>query len=115
MATFKAACYDDKGLVTISEAARLELNTTVATMTKTMATRDATISTLQADKADLEKSKVQLETDMKGKDVLLTEKENAVKEANEEEKMPTWAIAIIVVIGAVLLLVIVILGVIVSR
>ena len=87
MTTFKAACYDDKGVVTISEAARL----------------------------DLENSKVQQEADLKAKDVLLTEKENDLKEAKEEEKMPTWAIAIIVVIGAVLLLVIAILGVVVSR
>ena len=85
--TFTAACYDDKGVVTISEAARL----------------------------DLENSKVQQEADLKAKDVLLTEKENDLKEAKEEEKMPTWAIAIIVVVGAVLLLVIVILGVVVSR
>ena len=87
MTTFKAACYDDKGVVTISEAARL----------------------------DLENSKVQQEADLKAKDVLLTEKEKDLKEAKEEEKMPTWAIAIIVVIGAVLLLVIAILGVVVSR
>ena len=87
MTTFKAACYDDKGMVTISEAARL----------------------------DLEKSKVKQEEDLKAKDVLLTEKEKDLKEAKEEEKMPTWAIAIIVVVGAVLLLVIVILGVVVSR
>ena len=87
MTTFKAACYDDKGVVTISEAARL----------------------------DLENSKVQQEADLKAKDVLLTEKENDLKEAKEEEKMPTWAIAIIVVIGAVLLLVIVTLGVVVNR
>merc|ERR1711935_428515 len=61
MATFAAACYDDKGAVTMSETAKLQLmadktsmTTTVATMTTTVATRDATISTLQADKAALQ-------------------------------------------------------------
>merc|ERR1711957_48355 len=97
MATFAAACYDDKGAVTMNETAKLQLMadktsmmTTVATMTTTMATRDATISTLQTDKEKTDKEK-------------------------SEDKMPTWAIAIIVVIGAVLLLVVAILGVVVSR
>merc|ERR1712086_175528 len=38
-----------------------------------------------------------------------------LSEERSEDKMPTWVIAIIVVIGAVLLLVIAILGVVVSR
>ena len=57
---------------------------------------------------DRETSNIQLEADLKNA------KENA-KAENDGEKMPTWAIAIIVVIGAVLLLVIAILGVVVSR
>ena len=111
MATFAAACYDDKGAVTMNETAKLQLmadktsmtttvasmTTTVATMTTTMATRDATIK-------GLETSKIALAADLK-----------TAKADNDGEKMPTWAIAIIVVIGAMFLLVVVILGVVVSR
>ena len=53
---------------------------------------------------ELETINIQLEADLKN-----------AKAENDGEKMPTWAIAIIVVIGAVLLLVIAILGVVVSR
>jgi len=146
MATFAAACYDDKGAVTMSETAKLQLmadktsmTTTVATMTTTMATRDATISTLQVDKAALQADKTTMTTTVVARDATIVEL-RAAKEAAEqdgaakaatieakdvlildqeanlsEDKMPTWAIAIIVVIGAVLLLVIAILGVVVSR
>jgi len=149
MATFAAACYDDKGAVTMNETAKLQLmadktsmTTTVATMTTTMATRDATISTLQVDKAALQADKttmtatvvardatiVELRTakeaaeqdgaaktaTIEAKDVLIVDQQEALSEESED-KMPTWAIAIIVVIGAVLLLVIAILGVVVSR
>merc|ERR1740115_254018 len=163
MATFAAACYDDKGAVTMNETAKLQLmadktsmtttvatmTTTVATMTTTMATRDATISTLtatvvardatistlQTDKATmtttvaakdatistLRTAKEAAEQDgaaktatIEAKDVLIVDQEANLSEESEE-KMPTWAIAIIVVIGAVLLLVVAILGVVVSR
>ena len=104
MATFTAACYDDSGMVTMNETAKVQLiaekdqlEKDKNKMTTTVATRDATIK-------DLETSKIQLEADLKN-----------AKAENDSEKMPTWAIAIIVVIGAVLLLVIAILGVIVSR
>ena len=104
MATFAAACYDEKGSMTMNETAMVQLmadktsmTTTVATMTTTMATRDATIK-------GLETSKIALAADLK-----------TAKADNDGEKMPTWAIAIIVVIGAMFLLVVVILGVIVSR
>merc|ERR1711865_399364 len=71
------------------------------TMTTTVVARDATIVELRAAKA----------ATIEAKDVLIVD-----QEANlSEDKMPTWAIAIIVVIGAVLLLVIAILGVVVSR
>merc|ERR1740115_626278 len=150
MATFAAACYDDKGAVTMNETAKLQLmadktsmTTTVATMTTTMATRDATISTLQVDKAALQADKttmtatvvardatiVELRTakeaaeqdgaaktaTIEAKDVLIVDQQEANLSEESKDKMPTWAIAIIVVIGAVLLLVIAILGVVVSR
>ena len=102
MATFTAACYDDKGVVTMNETAKNQLiadkdqlEKDKNEMTTTVATRDATIK-------DLETSKIQLEADLK----------NAKA---DNDKMPGWAIAIIVVIGAVLLLVIVTLGVVVNR
>jgi len=104
MATFTAACYDDSGMMTMNETAKNQmiaekdqLEKDKNEMTTTVATRDATIK-------DLETSKIQLEADLKN-----------AKAENDGEKMPTWAIAIIVVIGAVLLLVIVTLCVIVSR
>merc|ERR1711865_70200 len=46
---------------------------------------------------------------------IATKTQLIVDGANNGEKMPTWAIGIIVVIGAMFLLVVVILGVIVSR
>merc|ERR1712008_468062 len=82
------------------------LQTDKATMTTTMATRDATISTLQTDKATMTATVVARDATIS---TLQMDKEKS------EDKMPTWAIAIIVVIGAVLLLVVAILGVVVSR
>ena len=108
MATFTAACYDDKGTVTMSETEKLQLMADKDAMTATVKTRDETIATRDKKIKDLETSNIQLEADLKNA------KENA-KAENDGEKMPTWAIAIIVVIGAVLLLVIAILGVVVSR
>ena len=111
MATFTAACYDDKGVVTMNETAKNQLiadknamTATVKTRDETIATRDKKIKDLETSKSNLETSKIQLEADLKN-----------AKAENDGEKMPTWAIAIIVVIGAVLLLVIAILGVIVTR
>jgi len=108
MATFTAACYDDKGVVTMNETAKNQLIADKNAMTATVKTRDETIATRDKKIKDLETSNIQLEADLKNA------KENA-KAENDGEKMPTWAIAIIVVIGAVLLLVIVTLGVVVNR
>merc|ERR1711957_933251 len=92
-----------------------------ASMTTASMTTDmiASIMTLQADKTTMT-------TTVVARDATIVElraaKEAAEQEASDascgclvEDKMPTWAIAIIVVIGAVLLLVIAILGVVVSR
>merc|ERR1711865_662386 len=54
-------------------------------------------------------------TDSTSTAVAATKTQLIVDGANNGEKMPTWAIGIIVVIGAMFLLVVVILGVIVSR
>merc|ERR1712194_240043 len=81
------------------------------TMTTTVVARDATIVELRAAKEAAEQDGAAKAATIEAKDVLILD-----QEANlSEDKMPTWAIAIIVVIGAVLLLVIAILGVVVSR
>ena len=61
MATFTAACYDDKGSVTMSEAAKLQLMADKTSMTETVATRDATIVGLNADMTSLLTAKEALE------------------------------------------------------
>merc|ERR1740133_710437 len=104
MATFTAACYDDQGNMTMTETDKVQLMADKASMMTTMVTRDATIATHADTIKGLETSNIELAADLK-----------TAKADNDGEKMPTWAIAIIVVIGAMFLLVVVILGVIVSR
>merc|ERR1712028_152498 len=98
MATFAAACYDDKGAVTMNETAKLQLmadktsmtttvatmTATVATMTTTMATRDATISTLQVDKAALRVDKTTMTATVVARDATIV-KLRAAKEAAEQD------------------------------
>merc|ERR1711865_210419 len=79
----------------------------IASMTTASANKDATIATHATTIAKLEKDKV--------KRVLIMDQQEANLSEAKEDKMPTWAIAIIVVIGAMFLLVVVILGVVVSR
>ena len=97
------------------------MQTTVASMTTASAAQNATISTLQADKAALQADKAALQADKTtmtttaaAKDATIIELRAAEQDV-PEEKMPTWAIAIIVVVGAMFLLVMVILGVVVSK
>merc|ERR1711935_999746 len=104
MATFTAACYDDQGNMTMTETDKVQLMADKASMTTTVATRDATITTHANTIKDLETSNIQMAADLK-----------TAKADNDGEKMPTWAVAIIVVIGAMFLLVLMILGVVVSR
>ena len=137
--TDKVQLMADKASMTTTVAT---MTTTVATMTTAAAVKDATISTLQADKTTLEADKTTMTTaaaakdatistlrtakeaaeqdgaakaaTIEAKDVLIVDQEANLSEESEE-KMPTWAIGIIAVIGAVLFLVIAILGVVVSR
>ena len=88
----------------MTETDKVQLMADKVSMTNTMATRDATIATNANTIKDLETSNIELAADLK-----------TAKADNDGEKMPTWAIAIIVVIGAMFLLVLVILGVVVSR
>merc|ERR1711865_43084 len=104
MATFTAACYDDQGNMTMTDTDKVQLMADKASMMATMVTRDATIATLQTAKEAAEQDGAAKAATIK-----------TAKADNDGEKMPTWAIAIIVVIGAMFLLVVVILGVIVSR
>ena len=108
MATFDGGSFHANGSAMASMTTASETTGMLASLRAASADKDATIGTQASTIKDLETSKIQLEADLKNA------KENA-KAENDGEKMPTWAIAIIVVIGAVLLLVIAILGVIVSR
>jgi hypothetical protein len=80
MATFTAACYDDQGNMTMTEADKVQLMADKASMTTTMATRDATITTHAATIKDLETSKIQLTADLKTAQGA-AEKDAAAKEA----------------------------------
>merc|ERR1740115_622029 len=83
-------------------------------MTTAAAVKDERISTLQAEKTTMTTDAAAKAATIKAKDVLIVDQEANLSD-EKKEKMPTWAIGIIVVIGAVLCLVITILGVIVSR
>ena len=114
MATFTAACYDDQGNMTMTDTDKVQLMADKTTMMATMVTRDATIATLQTAKEAAEQDGAAKAATIEAKDVLIVDQEANLSEESEE-KMPTWAIGIIAVIGAVLFLVIAILGVVVSR
>merc|ERR1740130_970337 len=109
---------EDKNTMTTAAAVK---DTTIATLqadknttTTTVADKDATISTLRTAKEAAEQDGAAKAATIEAKDVLIVDQEANLSE-EKKEKMPTWAIGIIVVIGAVLCLVITILGVIVSR
>jgi len=102
MTTFDGGSFHANGSAMASMTTASETTNMIASMRTASADKDATIGTQATTIKDLETSKIQLETDLK----------NAKA---DNDKMPGWAIAIIVVIGAVLLLVIVTLGVVVNR
>merc|ERR1740133_609773 len=104
MATFTAACYDDQGNMTMTETDKVQLMADKASMMTDAVANKEKIATHADTIKGLETSNIELAADLK-----------TAKADNDGEKMPTWAIAIIVVIGAMFLLVVVILGVIVSR
>ena len=90
-------------------------NARKAELTTTVAERDTEISGLRTAKEKAEKDAAAKTATNRANELRIEDQEANLEEAKAEEKMPTWAIAIIVVIGAVLLLVIAILGVVVSR
>ena len=105
MKDFEASCYDDKGNVTMSEEQRVALmanevalESTVATQEEEISNQDSTISSLQTDN-------IQLRADLNAA--------GSCKDASE--KTPTWAIAMIAVVGAMFLLVFLTLVVLVKR
>ena len=125
MATFAGGSFYVNGSAMPASMQPAVMQTTVASMTTASAAQNATISTLQADKAALQADKAALQADKTtmtttaaAKDATIIElraTKGAAEQDVPEEKMPTWAIAIIVVVGAMFLLVMVILGVVVSK
>jgi hypothetical protein len=104
MSKFEAACYDDKGEMTMSETDKNQLmadkDKLMQEKVQLMADKDKDANTIKG----LETVKVQLEAQL-----------GSAQKAASDENTPTWAIAIIVVIGAMFLLVLVSLGILVSR
>merc|ERR1711865_785919 len=96
------------------QADKATLQADKTTTTTTVAAKDATISTLRTAKEAAEQDGAAKAATIEAKDVLIVDQEANLSD-EKKEKMPTWAIGIIVVIGAMFLLVVVILGVIVSR
>jgi len=117
-------------------------DTTIASMTADSASKDAQITTLEANNNNLQEQVKSMTTASESKEKTIVDlraaKEAAAQDAaakaatiqakdatikdhelqlSEEtkEKMPTWATALIVVVGAILLMVLVILAVLVSR
>jgi len=107
MATFDGGSFFANGSAMASMTTASMTTDMIASMTTASANKDATIATHATTIAKLEKDKV--------KSVLIMDQQEANLSEAKEDKMPTWAIAIIVVIGAMFLLVVVILGVVVSR
>jgi hypothetical protein len=109
MASFAAACYDDKGAVTMNETAKLQLMADKTRMTTTLATRDATIVKMQAEKTTMQADKTKI----------LTEKaalQSTVDSCDKDDGFnKTVAIALIVIMGVMFVLVLVILGVLISK
>ena len=104
MSKFEAACYDDKGNMTMSETDKIQLMADKVSLTSTVAERDAEIATHATTIEGLEKAKIELEARL-----------GSAQKAASDDNTPTWAIAIIAVVGAMFLLVLVSLGILVSR
>ena len=101
MATFDGGSFHVNGSAMASMTTASETTDMIASMRTASANKDAEIKEQASKIDDLETSKIQLEADLKN--------------AKADSDMPAWAIAIIAVIGAVLLLVVVTLCVVVSR
>merc|ERR1740117_2869177 len=91
------------------QADKATLQADKTTTTTTVAAKDATISTLRTAKQAAEQDGAAKAATIEAKDVLIVDQEANLSD-EKKEKMPTWAIGIIVVIGAMFLLVVVILG-----
>merc|ERR1711934_983852 len=144
MASFAAACYDDKGAVTMNETAKLQLMADKTRMTTTLATRDATIVKMQAEKTTMQADKTKILTEKAGmtttlatrdativkmqadkttmqaeKTKILTEKaalQSTVDSCDKDDGFnKTVAIALIVIMGVMFVLVLLILGVLISK
>merc|ERR1712153_101112 len=115
MATFDGGSFFANGSAMAPMTTASMTTDMIASMKTTVATRDATVVELRMAKEAAEQDGAAKAATIEAKDELIVDLEANLSEERSEDKMPTWAIAIIVVIGAVLLLVIAILGVVVSR
>jgi hypothetical protein len=104
MATFNGGSFYANGSAMASMTTASETTDMITSLRTESAKKDDTIVTHAKTIKDLETSNIELAADLK-----------TAEADNDGEKMPTWAIAIIVIIGAMFLLVVVILGVVVSR
>jgi polyphosphate kinase 2 (PPK2 family) len=97
------------------ETSKIQLTADLATAQgaaeKDAAAKEAEIALVREGKDAAEKDAAAKAATIKARDATIMD----LEEKQETEKMPTWAIAIIIVIGAMFLLVLVILGVVVSR
>jgi hypothetical protein len=138
MATFDEGSFFANGSAMPESMQPAMMRTTISSMTTTMAARDTTIVELQADKTtmatnmaardativELQADKTTMAANMAARDTTIVERDATIvdlqvdkSQLSEETKetMPTWAIALIVVVGAILLMVLVILAVLVSQ
>jgi len=90
---------------------------TIDSMTRISANKDATIATLQEEKDTLQAGKEAAEKNVAAKDATIEAKEQKIKglEDESEEKMPDWAIALIVIVGCLFLLTLGGMAILVSR
>ena len=88
----------------MSETDEIQLMADNVSLTSTVAERDAEIATHATTIEGLEKAKIELEARL-----------GSAQKAASDDNTPTWAIAIIAVVGAMFLLVLVSLGILVSR
>ena len=102
MATFDGGSFHVNGSAMASMTTASETTDMIASLRTASANNKAEIQRQASTIDELETINIQLEADLKNAEA-------------DNDKMPLWAIAIIVVLGAVLVLVIVTLAVVVSR
>jgi len=104
------------------DAAEKDMAATIAAKDVTIKSKEATISTLQADKATLKAEKESAVTDKESAEKSVAAKDATIKGLEEQlsddessEKMPSWAIALLVIVGCLFLLALLTLTILVLR